>query len=1275
MTDNYAPAHWRPSPNFNSQARTIDMVIIHDTEGGYEQSINFLCQSTTTASAHYIFRSSDGDVSQMVHEADVAWHAGAWNYNVRSIGIEHEGFAAQPGQWYTDTMLAASAKLVADICRRYNIPIDRQHIIGHMEVLNPDGTLGGVDHHRDPGPGWPWDRYLHMVRDNLAGTVVVPDPDYAVYAAPTINLSIFRQVLQNAGSPAFDEVEDCYNTCTDNGVNPAVALAFFALESNYGTALGVAQRMNWGNLTDPASGQLATYDAWALGLRDWCNHFRQGVYANRGLKTISQIVPAYQPSSAGGTILGYNTYIRGLHDLIKRWADQLVASGNVFAPRGSLSFTAEPTTVTNASGSADSGPAPDYPTALWRPSPYFTPAERTINMVIIHNVEGEYQSALDWLCGARAPRVQSSMHYLLRSSDGDVTQMVQELDTAWHASNWEYNHCSVGVGHEGYAAQPDKWYTDVMLQSSARLVADICRRHKIPIDRQHIIGHNEVPDPHNAGQTGGSDHHPDPGPGWPWDRYIQMVKAAAATPAASDAASNTVLDRSSGATALSFGGAATDYPAAHWTANPNFGSRLGNKVNLVVIHDTEGLYQTSIDYLIQSGSSAHYIIRSSDGDITQQVREANAAWHAGNISYNRRSIGIEHEGYANAATRWYTDAMLTASAKLVADICRRYSIPIDRDHIIGHYQVPDPYHAGLFGGSDHHTDPGPGWPWDRYIQMVQSYSGQAPAPPPSGDGGGALIKPDPDYPVYAAPTISYSTFREVLANAGSPAFDEVDDCYNVSVQQGVNPAVALAFFALESNYGTTPGAVDRMNWGNLTDHASGQLKTYSSWNEGLTDWCYHFRTPAYANAQTISQIVPIYQPGSVPHTVAGYNDYITRLHDLVKGWSSADGNTGGSLAFGSGSGAMAQPRPSVAAAYPAATIRRFAPSAATIPPPTTFDFRGGAGSGQQRVADPNASDYPLLGPPSISFDEFAIVFLRHPESPLWQEASPSGQPWAEDLRPYWNKILSYHIDPLIALSFFAHESSLGRDAAIAPLHNWGNLKQGSQYRSFSSWMDGLDAWCRHVTGPLYVGAGNMTIAQIVPIYAPVFENPGYYADLLDNYIHPFLNEDPNPQFVLPAVLTSDPDYAIYANPTINLSIFRQVLRNAGSPALPEADVCYYVCTDNGVNPAVALAFFGLESNYGTAPGAVSRKNWGNLSAGGQLKSYTSWAAGLLDWCNHFRIPAYANAQTISKVVPIYQPSRAGGTVDGYNRYITLLHDLIKGWADQLAAQGNVFAPR
>ena len=43
--------------------------------------------SSAAVSAHYGVRSSDGDLTQMVDEADIAWHAGDWDTNARSIGI------------------------------------------------------------------------------------------------------------------------------------------------------------------------------------------------------------------------------------------------------------------------------------------------------------------------------------------------------------------------------------------------------------------------------------------------------------------------------------------------------------------------------------------------------------------------------------------------------------------------------------------------------------------------------------------------------------------------------------------------------------------------------------------------------------------------------------------------------------------------------------------------------------------------------------------------------------------------------------------------------------------------------------------------------------------------------------------------------------------------------------------------------------------------------------------------------------------------------------
>ena len=123
---NYTAAN-RPSSN------RIDKIIIHVTQGSWSSAINAFQNSTHQASAHYTVRSSDGFVGQSVREKDIVWHAGNWPYNQTSIGIEHEGYVSDP-KWFTDAMYRSSAKLSAYLAKKYGIPIDRNHIIEHVEV-------------------------------------------------------------------------------------------------------------------------------------------------------------------------------------------------------------------------------------------------------------------------------------------------------------------------------------------------------------------------------------------------------------------------------------------------------------------------------------------------------------------------------------------------------------------------------------------------------------------------------------------------------------------------------------------------------------------------------------------------------------------------------------------------------------------------------------------------------------------------------------------------------------------------------------------------------------------------------------------------------------------------------------------------------------------------------------------------------------------------------------------------------------------------------------
>ncbi|WP_381793888.1 N-acetylmuramoyl-L-alanine amidase [Streptomyces niveus] len=145
-------ANWRRADRPDDYS--VDRVIIHVVQGSYSTALKVFKDPAHQAATHYVVR-KDGHVAQMIRELDVAYQAGNRAYNERGVGIEHEGFVDRP-QDFTDAMYRSSARLTAGICERYGIPVDRKHIIGHVEVPGTD--------HTDPGPHWDWDRYMKLVR-------------------------------------------------------------------------------------------------------------------------------------------------------------------------------------------------------------------------------------------------------------------------------------------------------------------------------------------------------------------------------------------------------------------------------------------------------------------------------------------------------------------------------------------------------------------------------------------------------------------------------------------------------------------------------------------------------------------------------------------------------------------------------------------------------------------------------------------------------------------------------------------------------------------------------------------------------------------------------------------------------------------------------------------------------------------------------------------------------------------------------------------------------
>ena len=177
-----------------------------------------------------------------------------------------------------------------------------------------------------------------------------------------------------------------------------------------------------------------------------------------------------------------------------------------------------------------------------------------------------------------------------------------------------------------------------------------------------------------------------------------------------------------------------DYAPALWQpAYSGHWYTTGNSHSFCVIHDMEGYYQATISYFQQSGTQAsiHYCVNglqdnSSDapaGEITQMVLEQYWAWHV--LCWNRYTYGTEHEGFVSNPA-WYTEAMYQASAGLQRHLCATTSIPMDRNHIIGHNEWQNSSWTNWMAINwpqidttcNNHTDPGQYWNWSHFMSLI-----------------------------------------------------------------------------------------------------------------------------------------------------------------------------------------------------------------------------------------------------------------------------------------------------------------------------------------------------------------------------------------------------------------------------------------------------------------------------------------------------------------------------------------------------------------------------
>ena len=186
----YPPAIWDPAPECNWEPRTkeVSAVVIHYTEGSYAGAISWFKNCDAQVSAHYVIRSADGQVTQMVLEKDKAWHART--ANGYTIGIEHEAYG-NVWEYFTEEMYQSSANLVRSICSRYDTikgyrTHDRDTLDNGFCLNNGLYNLGGEgacvqirghqhypdQSHTDPGPYWDWNYYYKLINEGTPVTVM-----------------------------------------------------------------------------------------------------------------------------------------------------------------------------------------------------------------------------------------------------------------------------------------------------------------------------------------------------------------------------------------------------------------------------------------------------------------------------------------------------------------------------------------------------------------------------------------------------------------------------------------------------------------------------------------------------------------------------------------------------------------------------------------------------------------------------------------------------------------------------------------------------------------------------------------------------------------------------------------------------------------------------------------------------------------------------------------------------------------------------------------------
>lgn len=124
---------WIGSPNFKEGrgGKKLSLIVVHHMAGTLAGTDKVFQDTNRNTSAHYGV-GRNGEIHQYVYDSDTAFHAGNYDINQRSIGIEHEDLNADN---YTELEYQTSAQLIRSLCSKYGLPINAQTVRPHRDFF------------------------------------------------------------------------------------------------------------------------------------------------------------------------------------------------------------------------------------------------------------------------------------------------------------------------------------------------------------------------------------------------------------------------------------------------------------------------------------------------------------------------------------------------------------------------------------------------------------------------------------------------------------------------------------------------------------------------------------------------------------------------------------------------------------------------------------------------------------------------------------------------------------------------------------------------------------------------------------------------------------------------------------------------------------------------------------------------------------------------------------------------------------------------------------